>query len=69
MYIHTQVFQNSTLALEDISPLCSLGQHFNAGMVAGVMTTVIMAPGERVKCLMQVRQATPSPTDFQRHVR
>jgi solute carrier family 25 carnitine/acylcarnitine transporter 20/29 len=31
----------------------TLAQHFNAGMVAGVMTTVIMAPGERIKCLMQ----------------
>ena len=30
-------------------------QHFNAGMVAGFFTTTIMAPGERVKCLMQVR--------------
>ena len=29
-------------------------QHFNAGMVAGGMTTAIMAPGERIKCLMQV---------------
>ncbi|CAI8006704.1 Mitochondrial carnitine/acylcarnitine carrier protein [Geodia barretti] len=35
----------------------SLLQHFNAGMVAGVMTTVIMAPGERIKCLMQIQQS------------
>ena len=34
---------------------CRLGQHFKAGMMAGVLTTVIMAPGERIKCLMQVR--------------
>ena len=33
---------------------CRLGQHFKAGMMAGVLTTVIMAPGERIKCLMQV---------------
>ena len=29
-------------------------QNWNAGMVAGVFTTVIMAPGERIKCLLQV---------------
>lgn len=29
-------------------------QLFNAGMVAGVFTTGIMAPGERIKCLLQV---------------
>ena len=28
---------------------------FNAGMLAGVCTTVIMAPGERIKCLLQVQ--------------
>ena len=32
-------------------------QLFNAGMVAGVFTTGIMAPGERIKCLLQVRPA------------
>lgn len=36
----------------------SIGQHFIAGGLAGVMTTVIMAPGERVKCLMQVCSIT-----------
>ena len=41
---------------------CRLAQHFNAGMVAGVMTTVIMAPGERIKCLMQVRENCLNPT-------
>ena len=30
-------------------------QNWNAGMLAGVCTTVIMAPGERIKCLLQVR--------------
>jgi hypothetical protein len=29
-------------------------QIFNAGMVAGVFTTGIMTPGERIKCLLQV---------------
>ena len=31
-----------------------LPQIGNAGMLAGVFTTVIMAPGERIKCLLQV---------------
>ena len=32
----------------------SLQQLFAAGMLSGVFTTVIMAPGERIKCLLQV---------------
>uniref|UniRef100_A0A4W3JS36 Mitochondrial carnitine/acylcarnitine carrier protein n=1 Tax=Callorhinchus milii TaxID=7868 RepID=A0A4W3JS36_CALMI len=32
-------------------------QLFAAGMLSGVFTTVIMAPGERIKCLLQI-QAT-----------
>jgi solute carrier family 25 carnitine/acylcarnitine transporter 20/29 len=35
--------------------VCSLTQLFAAGMLSGVFTTVIMAPGERIKCLLQVR--------------
>jgi len=27
---------------------------FFAGAISGVMTTIIMAPGERIKCLLQV---------------
>uniref|UniRef100_A0A5S6R263 Zinc finger CCCH-type with G patch domain-containing protein n=2 Tax=Trichuris muris TaxID=70415 RepID=A0A5S6R263_TRIMR len=34
----------------------SLGKTFNAGALAGLLTTVIMAPGERIKCLLQVQQ-------------
>ncbi|KAB5545972.1 hypothetical protein PHYPO_G00066790 [Pangasianodon hypophthalmus] len=30
-------------------------QTFLAGMLAGVLTTVIVAPGERIKCLLQVQ--------------
>ncbi|XP_076447347.1 mitochondrial carnitine/acylcarnitine carrier protein-like [Babylonia areolata] len=33
-------------------------QLFKAGMLAGVFTTVIMAPGERIKCLLQIQQAS-----------
>ena len=32
----------------------SIPQHFVAGMISGVLIIPIMAPGERVKCLMQV---------------
>ena len=38
-------------------------QHAKAGMVAGVFTTIFMAPGERVKCLMQVSRITCVLTD------
>ena len=30
-------------------------QVFLSGCLAGVFTTVIVAPGERIKCLLQVR--------------
>lgn len=35
-----------------------LGIHqlFVAGAISGVMTTVVMTPGERIKCLLQVRR-------------
>ncbi|GFN77437.1 mitochondrial carnitine/acylcarnitine carrier protein [Plakobranchus ocellatus] len=31
-------------------------QLFKAGLLAGVFTTAIMAPGERIKCLLQIQQ-------------
>lgn len=33
---------------------------FLAGGLAGLSTTVIMSPGERIKCLLQVQDANPS---------
>ncbi|XP_071784074.1 mitochondrial carnitine/acylcarnitine carrier protein-like isoform X1 [Asterias amurensis] len=36
----------------------NLQQLFKAGMLAGVFTTVIMAPGERIKCLLQIQAAS-----------
>ncbi|XP_032892909.1 cAMP-dependent protein kinase type II-alpha regulatory subunit-like isoform X2 [Amblyraja radiata] len=33
-------------------------QLFAAGMLSGVFTTVIMAPGERIKCLLQIQAST-----------
>lgn len=32
-------------------------QNFNSGALAGVFTTVIMVPGERIKCILQVQQS------------
>ncbi|KAK5615199.1 hypothetical protein CRENBAI_004481 [Crenichthys baileyi] len=33
-------------------------QLFAAGMLSGVFTTAIMAPGERIKCLLQIQATT-----------
>jgi len=38
-------------------PLTS-AQLFKAGMFSGVMTTIITAPGERIKCLLQIQSAS-----------
>ncbi|XP_041946024.1 cAMP-dependent protein kinase type II-alpha regulatory subunit-like isoform X2 [Alosa sapidissima] len=35
-------------------------QLFAAGMLSGVFTTAIMAPGERIKCLLQIQAASGS---------
>ena len=32
-------------------------QTFNAGLLAGFFTTTIMAPGERIKCLLQIQSS------------
>ena len=37
------------------SIVCRPSQIFLSGCLAGVFTTVIVAPGERIKCLLQVR--------------
>jgi len=42
------------------APLSNL-QLFYAGCLSGVFTTAIMAPGERVKCLLQVQAAGSGP--------
>ena len=42
---------------------CSYSQLFASGMVAGVCSTVIMAPGERIKCLLQVSVALRTSCD------
>lgn len=35
-----------------------------AGALSGLLTTAIMAPGERVKCLLQVQQASTGPPKY-----
>lgn len=42
----------------------SVLQLFNAGMLAGVFTTAIMAPGERIKCLLQIQAAGSGPAQY-----
>ena len=43
------------LQQSDPNEALNLGQLAVAGGFSGILTTVIMAPGERIKCLLQVR--------------
>lgn len=36
-------------------------QLFYAGAFSGIFTTIIMAPGERIKCLLQIQHADAKP--------
>jgi len=42
----------------------TLSQLAIAGGISGVFTTSIMAPGERIKCLLQVQQAATGPPKY-----
>lgn len=42
---------------QQLTPL----QLFYAGAFSGIFTTVIMAPGERIKCLLQIQQGNAKP--------
>ncbi|CAG0889531.1 unnamed protein product [Darwinula stevensoni] len=42
----------------------TLFQLFNAGALAGVFTTAIMTPGERIKCLLQVQSHSTGPPKY-----
>ncbi|KAK9300360.1 hypothetical protein QLX08_006904 [Tetragonisca angustula] len=42
---------------EELSPL----QLFYAGAFSGIFTTIIMTPGERIKCLLQIQQGDAKP--------
>jgi len=52
--------------IQQSSPDEALGpaQLAAAGFLSGFMTTVIMAPGERIKCLLQVQQASTGPAKY-----
>lgn len=39
-------------------------QLFAAGAFSGIFTTSIMAPGERIKCLLQIQQGGHSPQKY-----
>jgi solute carrier family 25 carnitine/acylcarnitine transporter 20/29 len=49
-----------TLTGEKLTPV-QLGI---AGGFAGILTTSIMAPGERIKCILQVQQAATGPPKY-----
>lgn len=36
-------------------------QYFTAGAFSGIFTTIIMAPGERIKCLLQIQEGSAHP--------
>lgn len=42
----------------------SNAQLFAAGSFSGIFTTSIMAPGERIKCLLQIQQAGTQPPKY-----
>ncbi|KIH44299.1 putative protein dif-1 [Ancylostoma duodenale] len=37
-------------------------QNMNSGALAGVFTTIVMVPGERIKCLLQVQSSGHAPS-------
>lgn len=39
-------------------------QLFGAGAFSGIFTTSVMAPGERIKCLLQVQQGGNAPQKY-----
>jgi len=52
------------LQMKEPNQELSLLQIGNAGMLAGVFTTVIMAPGERIKCLLQIQSGDPKNAKY-----
>ncbi|XP_046406831.1 mitochondrial carnitine/acylcarnitine carrier protein-like [Ischnura elegans] len=42
----------------------TLSQLFVAGAFSGIFTTAIMAPGERIKCLLQIQQGEGAPVKY-----
>jgi len=52
------------LQTKDPNEELTLLQIGNAGLLAGVFTTVIMAPGERIKCLLQLQTGDPKNAKY-----
>jgi solute carrier family 25 carnitine/acylcarnitine transporter 20/29 len=52
--------------LQQKSPddVLSMAQLFYAGAFSGIFTTTIMAPGERIKCLLQVNLQSKSSSVY-----
>eukprot|EP00095_Tigriopus_kingsejongensis_P010278 snap_masked-scaffold474_size162001-processed-gene-0.3 protein:Tk10278 transcript:snap_masked-scaffold474_size162001-processed-gene-0.3-mRNA-1 annotation:"congested-like trachea protein" len=49
---------------EDPDEELTNGQLAIAGGISGVLTTSVMAPGERIKCILQVQQAATGPPKY-----
>ncbi|CAK5051145.1 unnamed protein product [Meloidogyne enterolobii] len=45
------------LLQKDPNQKLSFGQNFTAGAIAGIFTTSVMVPGERIKCILQVQHS------------
>ncbi|OAF68115.1 Solute carrier family 25 member 48 [Intoshia linei] len=46
------------IQMKDENSILSFSQIFAAGVISGIYSTVLMAPGERIKCLLQVQQSS-----------
>lgn len=49
------------LQQKDPNEKLNMQQLFFAGAFSGIFTTVIMAPGERIKCLLQIQHGDAKP--------
>ncbi|KAJ9581403.1 hypothetical protein L9F63_023418, partial [Diploptera punctata] len=52
------------LQMKDPSDQLTHKQLFIAGAFSGLFTTVVMAPGERIKCLLQIQQGGTEPQKY-----
>jgi len=52
------------IQIKDPNEALTLPQFFKAGMVAGVFTTTVMVPGERIKCLLQIQSGDPKNAKY-----
>ena len=52
------------LQMETPNDVLTHGQLFCAGAFSGLFTTTVMAPGERIKCLLQIQQGGSVPPKY-----